>query len=146
MLFKPTIFFYRRLIFTSSTIIFRQNILALILIQIGLIHFQLIVLHSLRIFESRAALWKQTQDEFTYLLLIYVLICFTDLVPDPEQRNNLGVAYICIMFTNIGLHMIPLIWSTISSAGRSLKRCYVRRHLNKCCCCGKKKTKPIASA
>ena len=137
MLLVPTIFFYRRLIFISSMILLRKNIFALILIQIGMIQFQLGVLHLLRTFDSRASLWKQTQDECTYLLLIYVLMCFTDFVPDPEQRSNLGIVYIIIMLSNIGLHLITLIRSTISSIVLNIKRCFARRHLYLCwfCCC-----------
>ena len=87
MLLAPMIFFYRRLIFIGSIILLKDNIFVLIMIQTSMVQFQLFVLHSLRIFESKAALWKQTQDECTYLLLIYVLMLFTDFVPDPEQRN-----------------------------------------------------------
>ena len=39
MLFVPTIFFYRRLIFISSIILLKTNIFALLLIQIGMIQF-----------------------------------------------------------------------------------------------------------
>ena len=144
MLFMPTMFFYRRLIFICSVILLRNNILALILIQVGMIQFQLAVLHLLRTFETKASLWKQTQDECTYLLLIYVLMCFTNFVPDPEQKSQLGIAYISIMFTNIGLHFITLIRSTISYIVISIKRCFVRRHLYWCWCscfkCCQKKT------
>ena len=109
ILLVPTIFFYRRLIFISSIILLKDNIFVLILIQTCMVQLQLLVLHSLRIFESKAALWKQTLDECTYLLLIYVLMLFTDFVPDPEQRNLIGRVYIGITFTNIGVHFISLI-------------------------------------
>ena len=134
MLLMPTIFLYRRLIFVTSTILLKDNIFALILIQIGLIQFQLVILHMLRTFESRAALWKQTLDEVTYLLLIYIIMCFTDFVPDPEQRRLLGIVYLSIMFINIGLHLITLIRSTISSIVLSFKRWFARRHLYWCWC------------
>ena len=134
MLLRPTVFLYRRLTFITCVIYFGNNILVLILIQIGMIQFWLCVLHSLRTFESKAALWKQTQDECTYIMLFYLLMCFTDLVPDPEHRSNLGIAYISIMFTNIGVHFISLIRLTISSLVLSCKRCFVRRHLYWCWC------------
>ena len=132
MLLLPTIFFYRRLIFITSIIFLGKNIFALLVIQFCMIQFTLATLHSLRIFESKATLWKQTQDECTYLLLFYVLMCFTDFVPDPELRSELGKAYISIMFTNIGLHLISLIRSTITSILLGFKRCFVRRHLCRC--------------
>ena len=58
MLLVPTVFVYRRLIFISSIILLGDNIFFLILIQISMVQFQLFVLHSLRVFESKAALWK----------------------------------------------------------------------------------------
>ena len=150
MLLVPIIFFYRRLIFITSIIYLRFNILALIMIQIGMILFQLSVIHLLRTFVSKASLWKQTQDECTYLLLFYILMCFTDFVPDPEQRSKLGIVYISIMFINIGLHLIILLRSTLSSLKLGLKRCIARRNLYWCWCscfsCCKKKMKPMPPA
>ena len=58
MLLVPTMFFFRRLAFISSIIILRENILALILIQIAMIKFNLIILHTLRTFETRTVLYK----------------------------------------------------------------------------------------
>ena len=53
MLLVPTIFFFRRLVFISSIILLRKNIFALILIQIGMIIFNLGILHMLRTFDTR---------------------------------------------------------------------------------------------
>ena len=58
MLFVPTIFFFRRLVFISSIILLRENILVLILIQTGTIVFNLGIIHTLRTFETRAILKK----------------------------------------------------------------------------------------
>ena len=69
----------------------------------------LAVLYLLKPLESRSALIKQTLDECTYLLLVYNLMCFTDFVPSPEDRSNLGYAYLAIMNGNIGIHLIILI-------------------------------------
>ena len=144
MLLMPIIFFYRRLIFISSVILLRENIFTLILIQIGLVQGQLAVLHILRTFESKSALWKQTQDECTYFLLIYVLMCFTDFVPDPEQRSKLGIAYISIMLGNIGFHLIIVLGQTLKDLCLKLKRCFARRHLYMCLCFCKKRVRNYA--
>ena len=58
MLFVPTMFFFRRLVFISSIILLRENILVLILIQTGTIVFNLGIIHTLRTFETRAILKK----------------------------------------------------------------------------------------
>ena len=103
------IFLYRRLIFVSSVILLRTNILALLLILVGLIQFSMAVFHLLKPLESRGALLIQTIDECTYLLLVYLIMCFTNFVPDPEYRINIGVAYISVIGTNIGIHLYILI-------------------------------------
>ena len=144
-LVMPTVFVYRRLIFITSIILLGDNIFFLTLIQISMVLFQLFALHSLRVFESKADLWKQTQDECTYLLLLYVFMCFNDFVPDPEMRSELGIVYISIMFSNIGVHFINLIRSTLSSLILSVKRNWKRRHLYICMCCFKCCRKKIRS-
>ena len=95
--------------------------------------------------ESRSALWKQTLDECTYLLLVYNLMCFTNFVSSPEDRNQIGYAYLLVMNGNIGIHMIVLILSTIFNIKLRLKRCCLRRHLYHCWCFCKKTIRSNAS-
>ena len=130
----PIFYFYRRLAFISSVILLRSNILALISIQVGLIQFQLALLHLGKPLESRAALIKQTLDECTYLILVQLLLCFTNFVPDPEDRIYIGIAYMSVMIANMGLHIMILILSTCKVFCLKSKRCFARRHLYNCCC------------
>ena len=141
----PIFYFYRRFVFILSVILLRNNILVLILIQVGLIQFQLALLHLVKPLESRSTLWKQTLDECTYLILVSLLMCFTNFVADPEDRIWVGVAYISLMIANIGVHLIILILSTCKVFWLKLKRCFARRHLFKCCFFCLKKTQPKAS-
>ena len=76
-------------------------------------------------------------DEFTYLLLLIIMMCFTHFVPDPQQRSHVGIAYICVMFTNIGIHLITLIRSTLASLIKTFKKY--------CVSCCKKKIKSMPS-
>ena len=138
------IFLYRRLIFTTSVILLRKNVLAILLIQFCMIQFQLSVLHIVRPLETKGALWKQTFDECTYLLLIYILMCFTEFVSDLEMRNKLGIAYISIMFTNIAFHFTFMIISLILTLKLKIKRCKARRKIYRCCCFWKKKMRSQA--
>ena len=142
-MFVPIFFFYRRLIFIASVILLRENVLGLFSIQISLILCYLTVLLLLKPLESRSALKKQTFDECTYLVLIYLLMCFTNFVPDPENRSKIGNAYISVMIVNIGVHLIILIGSTILSFRLKIKRCFARRSLYRCCCFWKKKTRKL---
>ena len=136
----PMIFLYRRLIYVYSALLLSKYLIAQIAIQILIIQFYLAILHLLRPIESKADLWKQTLDECTYLLLIYILLCFTCFIDDFETKNKLGYVYTSIMFTNIGIHLILMIKSFISTLILRVKRCFARRHLYKFFCFMKKTT------
>ena len=70
-------------------------------------------MYTLKPLESRGTLMKQTLDECTYLVLVYLLMCFTNFIPDPEVRNQVGIAYISVMMLNMGVHLLFLISSSI---------------------------------
>ena len=72
--------------------------------------FQLAVLHILRPLESKIELKIKTFDECIYLVLINLLICFTDYIPDPEYRNKVGIAYISVMLSSIGFHLMIVLY------------------------------------
>ena len=47
----------------------------------------------------------ETFNECTILVLTYFLFCFSDFVPDPETRSNLGFYYISTSFFNMLVNM-----------------------------------------
>ena len=134
----PMIFFYRRLLFVYSALLLGNYLLVQLVIQISMIQFYLTILHSFRPQESRMSLHKQTFDECTYIILIYLLMCFTNFIPDPVIRSKLGVAYNSVMLSNVGFHLIMMVYSSIQSIVLMIKRIYARRHLYKYCCIRKK--------
>ena len=55
----------------------------------------------------------EVMNECTSLLLSYKLFCFTDLVPNPEDRNQIGYYYMGIVLTNIAVHLVMLAWDIV---------------------------------
>ena len=62
-------------------------------------------------------------------------MCFSDFVSDPELRNNLGYAYIGVIFFNIATHLLILIFNNIITAKlsirKSIHKCRSKRARNK---------------
>ena len=79
-------------------------------------------------FDKRATNLIETFNEVSIITLTYFLFCFTDFVPEPETRNNLGVYYNSITYFNISVHMIIML---CSSFHKIRLKCKKRRHANK---------------
>ena len=71
---------------------------------------------------SRDSIRTETFNELTTLLLIYLLMCFSDFVSDPELRNKLGYIYIGVIFTNIATHLLILIYTNLIAAKLSIRK------------------------
>ena len=70
----------------------------------------------------------ETFNEITVIILAYFLFCFTDFVPEPETRNDLGQYYYSITFLNIALHMFIIFkTSFLATRLKIRKRCHARR-------------------
>jgi hypothetical protein len=61
--------------------------------------------------ESSFATKMEVMNEKTILLQMYMLMCFTDFVPEPETRNEIGIAYMGISVGNILIHLFFLVVS-----------------------------------
>ena len=62
------------------------------------------------------------------ILLTYFLICFSDFVPDAATRNDLGMYYQSVTFTNIAVHMLIMIRTSYKTARLAcLKRRYAKQ-------------------
>ena len=48
-------------------------------------------------------------NEVTGLLLLYHLMCFSDLVPEPKHRYNIGYMFIAVAFMNVATHLSLII-------------------------------------
>ena len=48
-------------------------------------------------------------NEYTVLLLSYLLMCFTDYVPESETRSEIGIYYMVIGLGNLSIHLFIMI-------------------------------------
>ena len=66
----------------------------------------------------------ETINEFTVLWVIYLLMCFTEFVPDPNTRHELGPVYIGLSGGNFALHLILILLTTLNNLRKTLtKKC-----------------------
>ena len=72
--------------------------------------------------ESKFANRLETFNEVCILCLSYHAMCFTDFVPDPVVRNDIGKSYIATNASMIMVHFVLLINSTIKAYKESLKK------------------------
>ena len=75
--------------------------------------------------ESPLANKMEVMNECTIIVLLYGLMCFTDFVPSPETRSGIGLVYIGVTITFIGVHVIKLLLQTFFRLKLGWKRyCY----------------------
>ena len=72
--------------------------------------------------DSKFANRLETFNEACVLFLTYVAMCFTDFVPDPEVRNDLGLLYIVLNCSMIFVHLAMLIFFTIKAGKLARKK------------------------
>mmetsp|Transcript_15593 Transcript_15593/g.18532 ORF Transcript_15593/g.18532 Transcript_15593/m.18532 type:complete len:82 (-) Transcript_15593:422-667(-) len=49
--------------------------------------------------------YMETFNECTMLVLLYIMMLFSDFVPDAEMRSVMGIVYIAIVCTFGGVHL-----------------------------------------
>jgi len=77
--------------------------------------------------ESPLDLGLEIFDEWTILNLTYMLMCFSDFVPEEVTRSYIGWFYIAVSTANILVHLIII----LRSSTYKLKLVF-RRY--RCCC------------
>ena len=77
--------------------------------------------------ESRFASHVETFNEFTMLMLTYLLMCFSDFVPDTQMRSDIGLAYVSVNFSNIGFHVFLMLGTSILQVKTNCRRKMMRR-------------------
>ena len=77
--------------------------------------------------ESKFASHVETFNEFTMLMLTYLLMCFTDFVPDAHMRSDVGLAYVSVNFSNIGFHVFIMLGTSLLQVKTNCRRKMIRR-------------------
>ena len=125
-----TIFFVRRAAFAVSVLWAEDYIWIQLPIQLVLGSSVLFILVSSNLILESSFLTKiEIFNELCGLLLIYMLICFTELVDSAETRHQIGYAYIFVSSSNIFVHLVIMMVNSFLTIKLKIKQ--------KCC---KKKT------
>ena len=66
----------------------------------------------------------ETFNEVCVLCLTYIAMCFTDFVPDPEVRSDIGPYYIAANLFMIVVHIIILLAFSFKALVRVCKKYY----------------------
>ena len=73
-------------------------------------------------YESKYANNMETFNEFTIVLLNYLLMCFSDFVPSASTRHDIGFFYISIGLGNISVHVLIIIGALFVALRTCLRR------------------------
>ena len=103
LLVYPAVFFARRLIFVLSVFYIQSLWIKLVVHTAVSLCTAGYLLHAWP-FISRFENKIEVMNECTLILLAYGLICFTEFVPEPEDRYKIGWGYIGINLANYGTH------------------------------------------
>ena len=70
----------------------------------------------------------EVYNDYTLLLLTYLLWCFTDIVGEAETRHALGFVFIAVSLTNVAVHVIFMASGSFSTLkDKCKKRCCKQR-------------------
>ena len=69
----------------------------------------------------------ETFNECTTLVALYLLMCFTDYVSSPVDRDMIGNYYIAAVLIFIGIHMFLMLAAITQNL-----RLVAKRQINKC--------------
>ena len=81
--------------------------------------------------ESTRANLFEVFNDVTLLLLTYLLWCFTDLIAEPETRNELGFVFIAIALGNVALHLITMVLESLCGIKEKCKQRIARKKYEK---------------
>lgn len=57
--------------------------------------------------------WLETFNECVNLMALYSLMCFTDFVPLPEDRDMVGDYFIALIIVSVSVHMLIICVSLV---------------------------------
>ena len=109
MLAVPIFFFIRRLLLTGAIILFNDYAQAQLMLMFSLSMIYLSFLLRTMPLASRRANQLEIFNEITMLMLLYILLLFTQFVPSAAARYNCGYAYMFVNGANILTHLIIMV-------------------------------------
>ena len=122
----PLSFFLRRLIFCLCLVFWIEFFWGQVALQLMSSVFVIIVLQWHRPLLSSFATNMETFNEVITLFTLYLLMCFSDFVPDPATRAECGKVYIALIIIYASVHFIFLFSDVIEKVKNSVRKLYYK--------------------
>ena len=96
-------------------------------IQISFSIFMIIYLPWHRPLESKFATFMEVMNEETILILTYLLMCFTDFVPDVTTRGYIGYYSMAMVCLHLGVCFFFMLKSSYKGVVKRIKVYFFER-------------------
>ena len=109
-----TLFLYRRLIFAAEIVLLDDATIQVLATNIC----SLVYTIYLVVVRPKNSGWLNATDiinEIFFMTINLVVLCFTEYVPDPLKRHEIGVFYIVLVYLTLALNFIgAFVWLIVS--------------------------------
>ena len=127
ILLFPAMYFIRRMALTLTAVYWSKFFWGQICCQFAISTTLIIFLQWSKPLKSKLENNLETFNECMTLVALYLLMCFTDFVSSPVDRDMIGYYYIAIILIFVGVHMLLMLTAILYSL-----RLFVKRQFNKC--------------
>ena len=121
-LWNITFFFLRRIIVTACTVFFIKQVFiqiwAINIISLGLLVFYI----GQQPFTSRFVFNLEVLNELFIYISSFFLMCFTDFVPNPVDRYDIGAIYFYLICSLIVINLVYIVITVSFQAYRDYKK------------------------
>ena len=131
VLITVTIFFARRLVLCATLVFWQDFLWGQVALQFMTSTWMIIMLQWWKPLEDSYAVYIETFNEVLMLFLLYTLLLFSDFVKSPETRNTVGFAYIAMVGTFAGVHVIILLKRMVCDCVTKIRRKLIIRKRKK---------------
>ena len=66
-------------------------------------------------------------NEMVTMIICYAIMCFTDLVPDPETRYKVGFVHIGVLCLHLLVHTVMILRPPAIKVKQKCRRCRIKR-------------------
>ena len=131
ILLVPMTYFLRRLALAICCVFFIDLFWGQVALQIMCSVFVIILLHWGRPMESNYATNIETFNEIITLITLYLLMCFSDFVPNEQLRSECGKAFIATIIIFALVHFFFLISGIVLTIRPLIRKKYYTRRNKK---------------
>ena len=130
-IYKPFNFLMRRLILVTILYFMRDESLYMKIIPLFIVQYSIMLYNIIvRPCENESDHFFENKNDWTIMITLYYLCCFTDYIPDPNVRYNIGWSLIVLQTGATILSLTLLIvyfFKSLYKAGKQifkfLRRC-----------------------